>query len=198
MPRHSVAALAVVAVLAGCGGGSVANHPPAAYRGGSIPATTAPSFTLTDQQGRAITMAQWRGDWTIVTFLYTHCPDVCPVIANKLNAVLRLPVARRAHLHVLAVSVDPARDTPAAVRQYVHERALLPSFHYLIGAHAQLAHVWRAYHVAVLPGAKGTITHQALEILVDPKGQERLIYDNANLAHLTDDVVHDLDALHAA
>ena len=118
------------------------------------------------------------GTTCVVTFLYTHCPDVCPVIAGNLNTALKSPVARRAGLRVLAVSVDPKRRhalRPCA--RYVRERRLLPTFRYLIGTRAELAPVWQAYRIAVLAGPQATVTHSTFQFLIDPQGRERLIYD---------------------
>jgi protein SCO1 len=167
----------LVLVLAGCGG-KKAPPPAPQFAGGTLsPLVQAPNFALRDQAGRTISLAEQRGHWTIVTFLYTHCPDVCPLIAAQLNKAIAAPVGKRARLSVLAVSVDPKRDTPAAVRRYAIEHRLAPSFHYLIGSRAQLARVWHAYHVAAQPGPSGTIAHSSFEMLVDPKGTMRLIYD---------------------
>jgi protein SCO1/2 len=174
--------------LAGCGGkkqvpldGAVLDPPVAA-----------PDFALRDQAGRTVSVAAERGHWFVITFLYTHCPDVCPLIAANLNGALRSPTGHDAGLRVLAVSVDPARDTPAAVRNYVAQHRLVRSFHYLIGSPAELRRVWRAYHVVALSGPRQTVSHSSFELLVDPEGRERLIYD-ANVK--TADVVHDLRAL---
>ena len=187
--RKALVGLAALVACAGCAG----KASPPAFRGTELsPPAVAPAFTLTDQQGRRVSLAGARGHYAVVTFLYTHCPDVCPVIAGNLNRVLATPVARRAGLRVLAVSVDPTRDTPAAVRRYVREHRLRPAFSYLIGTHAQLAPVWRGFHVAAAPGPAGTVSHSAFEILVDPEGKERLIYDaKATPA----DFVHDLGLL---
>jgi protein SCO1 len=139
-----------------------------------------------------VTLADQRGHWVMITFLYTYCPDVCPVIAGNLNAALRSAPARRGGLKVLSVSVDPARDTPAAVRRYVREHRLAPAFLWLLGTRAELERVWRAYRVAVLPDPGGTITHSSFELLIDPEGHERLVYDSGVK---TADVVHDLAQL---
>jgi cytochrome oxidase Cu insertion factor (SCO1/SenC/PrrC family) len=90
------------------------------------------------------------------------------------------------------VSVDPARDTPAAVRRYARDHRLLPSFHWGLGTSAELKQVWRSYRVAVLPGKKGTVTHSTFELLVDPQGRERLLYDSTVQGA---DVVHDLNLI---
>src|SRR5262245_41609611 len=118
------AALILTLFLAGCGGGSDAetSQPPVQFAGGTLaPPFPAPNFVLRDQRGRLVSMAEQRGHWAVVTFLYTHCPDVCPLIAANLNQAIQTPAGRRAGLHVLAVSVDPARDTPAAVRRYARD-----------------------------------------------------------------------------
>lgn len=188
--RKALVGLAALVACVGCGGN--ASKPPA-FRGQELsPPQAAPNFTLTDQQGRQVSMASARGHYAVVTFLYTHCPDVCPVIAGNLNRTLASATARRAGLRVLAVSVDPRRDTPAAVRTYVRQHRLRPAFRYLIGSRAQLAPVWRSYHVAAAPGPAGTVSHSTFEILVDPEGKERLIYDSQATAA---DFVHDLALL---
>jgi protein SCO1/2 len=181
---------ALAVVVAGCGG---SKKPAVAYRGTDLnPAQAAPNFTLTDQSGRKVSLADERGHYAVVTFLYTHCPDVCPVIAGNLNRVLQMPIAHRTGLRVLAVSVDPKRDTPAAVQHFVAVHRLVPAFRYLIGSRAQLAPVWRSYHIAAAPLPNGTIAHSTFEILVDPQGRERVIYDaQASPA----DFAHDLAIL---
>jgi protein SCO1 len=189
--RGGAVAAAVAVLCAGCGGKSA---PPApTFAGTALPAgTVAPNFILHDQNGRTISLVSQRGHDTVVTFLYTRCPDVCPIIAGTLNQAIRSPAGRRAGLTVLAVSVDPARDTPAAARRYVHERGLSPAFHYLVGTRAQLAPVWAAYHVQAVSGPKGTITHGTWEIVVDPQGHERVI---EGAPFKASDVVHDVTAL---
>ena len=161
-------------LLAGCGGKRSAT-----FSGTPLsPPVEAPSFTLSDQAGARVSLAAEKGRYVVVTFLYTHCPDVCPVIAGVLNRVLQTPVARQAGLRVLAVSVDPKGDTHAAVTRFVREHRLVPAFRYLTGTWAELRPVWTAFHIASTPGPNGTVSHSAFEILIDPAGQERLLYDS--------------------
>jgi protein SCO1/2 len=192
MRRSALGLLALVLLAAGCGGGQSASEQPAYRAVAIVDRTPAADFALRDEHGRAVSMAAERGHWVIVTFLYTTCPDVCPVIAGNLNAVLRSAPARRAGLRVLSVSVDPEHDTPAAVRRYARQHRLLPSFRWVLGTQAQLARVWRDYDVAVLPGPKREVAHSSFELLIDPDGQKRLLYD-AEMK--TADVVHDLGLL---
>jgi protein SCO1/2 len=179
------AALLALLVLAGCGGSKTPQ-----FVGQAVdPPVRAPDFALVDQSGRRVSVSAQRGDWLVVTFLYTHCPDVCPLIAAQLNRAIAMQAGRQARLHVIAVSVDPARDTPAAVKQYAVTHRLAPRFRWAIGTRAKLMRVWRAYHVAARPGPSETVTHSTFEILIDPEGNERLIYDSTIKAgQLADDL----------
>jgi protein SCO1/2 len=136
------------------------------------PAVPAPAFALRDQNGTAIGPQTMRGHWFVVAFLYTHCPDVCPLIANNLGVALR----RNPELRVLAISVDPKGDTPTAVRSFLRAHHLPPRFRYVTGTRVQLAPVWTRYHVATLPGPRPIVSHSAFEFLVDPHGRERVLY----------------------
>jgi protein SCO1/2 len=187
-----LAGLATIAVaLAGCGGTS--GTPARAFRGTLLaPPQAAPRFTLRDQAGEAAGLPAAAGRYVVVAFLYTHCPDVCPVIAGTLNRVLEAPAGRRARLEVLGVSVDPKGDTPPAVRRFIREHQLVPAFRYLTGTRPELAAVWKAFHVASVAGPRGILTHSSFEILIDPQGRERLIYDSTVT---TAAVVHDLGVL---
>ena len=189
------ALIGVLAVLAaGCGGSGGGNTTTqAAFDGAEIqPQAQAPNFRLDDQNGRPVTLAEQRGHWLVVTFLYTHCPDVCPLIAANLNGALVSPMGKKAGLRVIAISVDPKRDTPAAVRKYVADHRLAPTFHYLIGSPAQLRPVWRSYNVVTRPGPSGSVAHSSFELLIDPQGKFRLLYD---ATVKTAQVVHDLNVL---
>jgi len=168
------ATLLAVLLLAGCGGGSKA---PPLVGLALNPPVRAPNFSLEDQSGVRVTVAAQRGHWLVVTFLYTQCPDVCPLIAAQLNRAIGTQAGRQARLRVIAVSVDPARDTLAAVRRYAVTHRLVPAFRWGIGSRSELARVWHAYHVAAQPGPRGTVTHSTFEILIDPQGKERLLYD---------------------
>ncbi len=192
-------AAATILVSSACGGsGSRVSEPARTtttpYRGATLPdSSEAPDFALRDQDGTTVSMSSQRGRFTLVTFLYTNCPDVCPLIAEHLNTALRQLGATRADTRVLAVSVDPIGDTPSAVGRFVAEHHLLPQFRYLSGTVDQLRPIWAAYHVAADPQSGTTaIGHSAYVLLVDPHGTERLLYDSRVRAA---DIVHDINAL---
>lgn len=184
--------------LAGCGGSSgptaVAQTQTSRFAGVELdPPVRAPQIALRDENGRTIRLSSLRGKTVFVTFLYTHCPDVCPLIATHLDSALRRLGPGRTGVRVLAVSVDPKGDTPASARRFVRQHDLLPEFHFLLGTRRQLSRIWAAYHVAAGPGPEDTINHSAYTLLVDPAGRERVIYD-ATVKPA--DVVHDLRVLH--
>jgi len=193
--RRAAVLLVGLAVLglAGCGGSStpkVSGPTTTPQVGGAILQSkpAAPPISLHDDQGRHVTLAQFRGKWVAVAFIYTHCPDVCPLIAQNLNTAL----AKAPALRVVAVSVDPKGDTPASVRAFIHTHHLSSTFHYLIGSRAQLSPVWHSWHVATAPGPANTVSHSSFEVLVDPQGRERSYYDASISAA---DVLHDLKQL---
>jgi protein SCO1 len=186
---------AAAALLAGCGSsGSKPEAPPAPARtfaGAELtPPRAAPPIALHDAAGRRVTLASQRGRYVLVTFIYTRCPDVCPLITQNLNGALRALHSDK--VTVLAVSVDPKNDTAAAVRAYTKRMRLRPAFRYLIGTRAALEPVWAAWHVLAVAAKLGVVNHVAYTALVDPKGRERLVYGSSVRAA---QVVHDLRLL---
>jgi protein SCO1/2 len=184
--------------LGGCGGSSRApqGSGPPRSRFDGIPAAgyKAPNFALHDQHGQLIRLSAERGKFVVITFLYVHCTNVCPVIAQQLNRALRdLPPAARDDVRVLAVSVDPKGDTPSAVAHFIAVHRLLPQFLYLTGTAKALEPVWAGYHIASTQTGKGVVVgHTAIEILLNRSGAPQTIYD----ATVTpEQVLHDLRVL---
>lgn len=188
-------------VLAGCGSARTSSPTVATTQAatprflGSVltPPRSSPPIALHDASGAPVTLAAQRGRYALVTFLYVHCPDVCPLIAQNLNVALRqLTPKERSRVRVLAISVDPKGDTPAAVRSYVRAKALLPQFRYLIGSPAELRRTWAAWHVSAVRENPEVVDHVAYTALIDTNGKERVLYDSS--VHATQ-VVHDLRVL---
>jgi len=204
--RRAPLALALLAALAvsACGGAHSHDHGTASggvtvaggsgrFAGGELnPPQPTPDFTLTDQSGKQVSMADQRGKLVLLTFLYTNCPDVCPLITQNLNQALQMLGSKRDDVRVLAVSVDPEGDTPEAVDAYAKAHHLLPEFHYLIGTRDELMQVWKNYDVAAVASDPELVDHTAYTMLVDQSGQGRVIYDASVKAK---DVVHDVDEL---
>ena len=185
--RRAPLLLAVILLAAGCGSSAakVAETPPPTktFRGGELnPPRAAPPLSLRDSSGSRFTLSAMRGRSVLVTFLYTHCPDVCPLIASNLNTVLRT-LGQKANVEVIAVSVDPKGDTAASVRAYTKQMHLEPEFHFLIGSRAQLRPVWAAWHVLAVDRSPNLVDHFGYTALIDPSGKQRLLYDSQVNAH---------------
>lgn len=153
----------------------------------------APDFTLTDGvTGEAVTLSSLRGSVVVLAFLYTRCPDVCPLTAGKLRAAQRI-LGNDGPVRYVAVSVDPEGDTPAAVRAFSDAHELRANWRYLIGPRAQLQAVWAAYGVGAFAAPTGPgVSHNDAIFVIDRKGREReLLHSDVALQ----DLVADLRAL---
>ncbi|MBT4058922.1 MAG: SCO family protein [Euryarchaeota archaeon] len=113
------------------------------------PPVQAPDFTLTDQDGNPVSLSEFDGKVMVVAFTYTHCPDVCPVIeANMKYMQGELGESYNEDVAYLSISIDPLRDTPEVLAQYVEENGFewphLTSYDY-----EMLKEVWNGWGVAV-------------------------------------------------
>ncbi|MCL4545328.1 MAG: SCO family protein [Chloroflexi bacterium] len=165
----------------------------------------AADFTLKDSNGHTISLAALKGKVVALTFLYTHCPDVCPLIAGKLAQADNALGSDQSKVELLAVSVDPKGDTPQTVAAFDQTHGLVqPNWHYLLGTESQLIPVWKSYYVgadaAEAPSKAGSVSkpspqlvdHTAIVYVIDPQGHLRLAFD---ASFSVGDFVHDVRAL---
>ena len=153
--------------------GPTALHGEATWAAGARPAPVI--TTLRDQSGRRFALASLRGRTVAIVFFDSHCHQQCPLAGRALAAAERsLPRAQRPVLVV--VSVNPL-DTPASTRAAARAWGVagLAPWHWLRGTHAQLAAVWKAYHIYVQP-EKSDISHTEALYLIDRRGDERSAY----------------------
>ncbi len=156
--------------------------PPALERATLFGAPRAlPDFALVDHSGAAFGPGRLRGQWTLLFFGFTNCPDVCPTTLASLAEVRRgladLPPARQPQ--VMLVSVDPARDTPQALAGYVAH--FDPAFIGATGTAASIDALTRALGVAVIAGAPDangqySVDHSAAIFLVDPEARQAALF----------------------
>jgi protein SCO1/2 len=184
--RHLIsiacAALAVSLVAAGCGGGSSSSSRsvaglPEVPGADAVPARQAPPIVLTDQYGKKVDLAKLKGHAVLVAFLYTHCTDLCPIVAGKVHtAYAQMPKAGRPLF--LAVSVDPAHDTRASAAYFDKRHRTTGEIDWLLGSKAELEKVWKAWGVKPERDAAAPeeIEHGAEIFAVDPQGQIRALY----------------------
>jgi cytochrome oxidase Cu insertion factor (SCO1/SenC/PrrC family) len=147
------------------------------FEGGLLPAGAKPrAFTLTDQNGRRVSLGEFRGRVVIVAFLYSTSKTAAPLIGQQIRGALdELALEhRRAAVPTLAVSVDPTADTPSHVRAYLRATSLAGRLRYLTGSLAQLRAVWRAYRVVPASAGEKAYERAAFVILLDRTGAERV------------------------
>jgi protein SCO1 len=139
---------------------------------------TAPNFALISQDGEEIALADFRGKVVAVTFIYASCPDVCPLLTDKLARVQdALGADFGAKVAFLSITVDPERDTPAVLKE--HAEALdadLGGWSFLTGTETAVREVARRYGVAVRAAADGQVDHTLLTTLIDRQGAMRVQY----------------------
>lgn len=168
-PRILLALFAALSLAAaGCSGRAA--EPP--LKGSSIGG----HFSLTDQDGKPTDDSRFRGKYRIVYFGFTHCPDVCPTdlaqIGQALKRFEKQDPARAARVQPIFISVDPERDTPALLKQFVS--AFHPRLIGLTGTEAQLTEAKKSFAVysAKEPAGEAyTVNHSRITFLLGPEGE---------------------------
>lgn len=170
-------AVAAVAVMLACAGIILYLQRAGTLTGLDLGRTPAPGFSLTNQDGQRMSLDQFRGQPVVLTFLYTQCPDVCPLIADQLRQTSDLlgPVAPK--VAMLAISTDPRHDDRASVLKFSQVHGMSGRWNYLLGSPDELTPVWQAYYVGVTPGdpAINEIVHSDALFLIDKQGRERTL-----------------------
>jgi protein SCO1/2 len=159
--------LGALAVLLFAGGKKDAGG--AGFDGALRPAGIPPiAFALKDQDGKTATLAQYRGQPVILTFMYSTCRDTCPLTAQQIRGALD---QLGKDVPTLAISVDPANDTPLNAARFVNKQGLTKRMRFLLGSRPQLAPIWKAY--GIQPQGKA-FDHTAYVVLVDRDGVQRV------------------------
>lgn len=185
-PGTLLSMMAMLVALAGCDSSA-----PKFNNADITGAEYARNFALTDHNGKPRTLADFQGKVVTVFFGYTHCPDVCPTTLSEMKMVLKELGADAGRVQVLFVTVDPERDTPEVLRQYVP--SFDPGFLGLYGDTKATAEVARSFKVFYqkVAGAKPdtyTMDHTAGSYVFDPQGRLRLFVRHGNLQPLVADL----------
>jgi protein SCO1/2 len=170
---------------------------PASFRGTaySEPFLPAPAIELQQANGETFLLSGQTGKIVLIFFGFTSCPDVCPTTLAELNIALSDIKARPEDVRVIFITVDPERDTPEKIQEYVER--FNQSFIGLSGSLEELQPIWQNYGVfrEVVPGTTATdytVNHTARVILIDPQGNMRLSY---GFQTPPEDIAHDIDIL---
>jgi protein SCO1/2 len=190
-------ALAVI-IFAGLGissddnSGTVAsgqvNAPTSAFQGALLPpGVKAPDFKLRDEKGRPVSMREYRGKPVVVTFLYSHCHDTCPIQAQQIKGALD----NLGHdLPALAISVDPPGDKPKSVDRFNAEQGVTNRIRWVLGRESQLRPLWQGFHTT---SQSPQTEHMARLVLVDKRGFQRIGYPSSQVT--PERLAHDLRLL---
>ena len=176
--RVLIALLAVAGLLAACDKLGLPGSAKAGFTGVDITgAEYGRELALPDAEGRARTLADFKGKVTLVFFGYTQCPDVCPTTMAELARIKQAMGADGERVQGVFVTVDPERDTPEVLKAYL--ASFDPSFVALRGSPEQTAAAAREFKVfyAKVPGKTAgsyTVDHTAGSYVFDAKGQLRL------------------------
>ena len=150
-------------------------------------------FRLTDVDGQERTLADYRGKLVLLYFGFVQCPDVCPTALTRAVETKRLLGADGDRLQVIFVTVDPERDTPEILREYM--AAFDPSFVALRGDAERLKQTaadFKVYYQRVPTGSSYTMDHTALSYIFDAEGRLRLALRHEQTA---EDYAHDIALL---
>jgi protein SCO1/2 len=211
-PALAIGAVAAAVALGGCGGGdtpaptsggaAIVDTASGSQTGGQVfaggtvsPVTAAPEIGLSTWDGRPIRMATYRGDAVLVTFVYTKCPDICPLIIDNLVRVKRLLGADGERLRIVAVSVDPKGDTPAAVKRFLALHRARGAVDYVVGSPKELRRVWARWGIGARasPDNPELIEHSGAIWGVDRKGRRVTFYPAVGFD--TNDIAKDVRVL---
>lgn len=135
-----------------------------------------PSLSLTNQDGQAQAVDQFKGQWSLLFFGYTFCPDICPATLAQLRQLKgMLPAETQARLRVVLVTVDPQRDNPEQLKKYLG--FFDPAFLGLTGAQADLQQLASAVSIPYIPADTSqenyTVDHSGNLVILGPDGTQR-------------------------
>jgi protein SCO1/2 len=207
LPRSPLALVAIAglaALLSACGssspkGKTASASTRSAYRAEASlsPAAAAPSLALRNYLGQPVNISSYRGKAVLVTFLYVHCPDVCPLITSNLGVAQNLMgAATAAKAQIIAVSVDPRGDTRKTVTKFLAQHQMTGRMQYLVGSASELARVWKAWGVGSEHDVKNPdfVEHSGLIYGITASGKRTTLY---SASFRPADIAHDVPLLAA-
>jgi len=139
----------------------------------------AADFTLINQDEKTISLDDYRGSFVVLDFIYTSCPDVCPMMTANLRRVEnKLGNRFGQSVHFISITVDPEYDTPERLKAYAEAYGIKDSdaWAFLTGEPDTVGQVLEAYHQTVERKGPRDVDHTALTVLIDPSGVERHRY----------------------
>jgi protein SCO1 len=161
------------------------------------PPKPVPPLALHNYLGQPVNIDSYRGKVVLVTFLYTTCPDICPLITSDLRVALNeMGPVKASKVQIIAVSVDPRVDTPKAVAAFLARHEMTGRMQYLIGTPRELGHVWEAWGVGSQQDVEQPqfVNHTGIVYGITASGKRLTAYDPE---FKPSEIVHDVPLLAA-
>jgi protein SCO1 len=179
-PRHIIVAVLLGAVVLPSVASSHIPIPPKepSEIGRRVVKKAVADFNLSDQDDRPFKFTSTRGKLVLVTFIFTTCPDVCPLLTAKLSAIQRtLEENKFRDYFLLSITTDPERDSATALKQYGrHFKADFRRWSFLTGPRQELTKAWKLFGVNVTKNESEQVQHTSLTTLVNRQGIRRVDY----------------------
>jgi protein SCO1/2 len=155
----------------------------------------APEFTLTNQDGRRLSLSDFRGKVVALTFIYASCADTCPILTAKMAGLQsRLGPDFGARVAFVSISVDPEHDTPEVLKRYAEGHgAKMAGWAFLTGTQAEIREVARRYGIYYKKMERGDVDHTFLTSVIDQRGTLRVQYLGVRFD--PDELLRDLQSL---
>jgi protein SCO1 len=153
--------------------------------------TQVPPLALKNSLGQPVNIDSYSGKAVLVTFIYDHCPDVCPIIVGNLHTAQKELGPEASKLQIIAVSVDPKGDTPKTVKAFLAQHQMTGKMQYLIGSRPQLERTWKAWGIAAkVPKSNPDLVEHSAEIFgISGSGKITTLYPaNFKPAEIVNDV----------
>jgi protein SCO1/2 len=147
-----------------------------------VPGEAVPDFAFLDQSNQTVHLADYKGKLLLLTFVYTHCPlsDYCPRMSRNFAAIDKALAGQPAlyqGTHLLTISFDPARDTPAVLKSYggaytgLYTNETFDHWTFAVPPAAELGNVLGFFDVGSVPAPGGTLTHTLSTVLIGSDGR---------------------------
>ncbi len=135
-------------------------------------------FSLTNQEGQLFRFQELRGKVVLVSFIYTTCPDICPLITANMRQVQEgLRPSDRQLVFLLSITTDPEIDTPSVLKSYAERYKVdFSNWSFVTGDQKSLEQVWKIFGIKVERKTRGLVNHTSLTCLIDKKGVMRFAY----------------------
>jgi protein SCO1 len=176
---------------------SRATGPGSQFDGPTFPVgLRAAPFSLKDQDGKPASLVQYRGGVIVLSFLYSHCRDTCPLMATEIRGALDTLPGNGRNVPVLAITVDPAHDSAASARAFITRERMTGRMRFLLGSYREIEPIYKRYGIQPefdSTGQEYSHGHSSFVILIDRRGYERVGFPAGQL--VPEDLAHDIKVL---